>query len=113
MDLRRCFANLPKESDVRSDGRDGHGRKPAAGFESGNAKQRRGGNRPDDGQRTGESSSGALGKDSGEVVGWTYVPSPIKAGGNTETEWGGRECWGDSDDTWVPSDLLLDGSGEF
>lgn len=38
------------------DGRSGHGMKPAAGFRSSDAKQRRGENRPDDDQRTRESS---------------------------------------------------------
>jgi hypothetical protein len=42
--------------------------KPGASFGSGDAKQRRGGDRPDDDRGTGESSSGALGKDSSEAV---------------------------------------------
>jgi len=38
MDLRRRFANLPKESDVREpDGRGGHGREPGASLTTGAA----------------------------------------------------------------------------
>src|SRR6266566_1765501 len=81
------FANLPKESNVReSDGRGGHGREPEAGFASGDAKQRGGGNRPDDDQGTGESSSGKLGKDSGEAAGGNLCSKPCKEGRDTQTE---------------------------
>src|ERR1700683_2629635 len=70
MDLRRRFANLPKESDVREpDGRSGHGRELCPCINGGKTQQRGGGGRPNDDERTGESSSGALGKDSGEAVG--------------------------------------------
>src|SRR6266700_4541797 len=87
MDLRRRFANLPKESDVREpDGRGRYGRKPFAGFGSGDAKQRRSGDRPDDDEGTGEASSGALGKDSGEATGRDLRSEPCKAGGNTQAE---------------------------
>src|SRR6266700_2127745 len=87
MDLRRRFANLPKESDVREpDGRGRYGRKPFAGFGSGDAKQRRSRDRPDDDEGTGEASSGALGKDSGEATGRDLRSEPCKAGGNTQAE---------------------------
>src|ERR1700679_257686 len=87
MDLQRRFANLPKESDVREpDGRGRYGRKPGASFGSGDAKQRRGGDRPDDDEGTGESSSGALGKDSGEADGGDLRSEPCQEGRNTQTK---------------------------
>src|ERR1022692_2385739 len=87
MDLQRLFANLPKESDVREpDGRSRYGRKPGASFGSGDAEQRRGGDRPDDDEGTGETSSGALGKDSSEAAGGDLRPEPRKEGRNTQAE---------------------------
>src|ERR1022692_1238335 len=78
MDLRRRFANLPKESDVREPyGRSCYGRKPFAGFGSGDAKQRRSGDRPDDDEGTGETSSGALGKDPSEIAGGNLRSEPL------------------------------------
>ena len=78
MDLQRRIANLPKESDVREpDGRSRYGRKPGASFGSGDAKQRRGRDRPDDDRETGESSSGALGKDSREAAGGNLRSKPL------------------------------------
>src|ERR1022692_4695963 len=87
MDLRGRFANLPKESDVREpDGRSRYGRKPGASFGSGDAEQRRGGDRPDDDEGTGEASSGALGEDSGEAVGRDLRSNSRKTGRDTQAE---------------------------
>src|ERR1035438_7766178 len=87
MDLRRRFAKLPKESDVREpDGRSSYGRKPFAGFGSGDAKQRGGGDRPDDDRGTGEASSGALGKDTSEAVGGNLRSEPREEGRDTQAE---------------------------
>src|ERR1035441_5965213 len=87
MDLRHRFANLPKESDVREpDGRSCNGRELRAGFGCGKTQQRGGGDRPDDDEGTGEASSGALGKDSGEAVGGNLCSKPCEEGRNTQTE---------------------------
>src|SRR5665213_1248673 len=86
MDLRRCFANLPKESDVREpDGRSCDGRELCAGFGGGKTQQRGGGNRRYDDEGTGESSSGALGKDPGEAVGGNLRSEPREEGRDTQT----------------------------
>src|ERR1019366_3212862 len=87
MDLRHRFANLPKESDVREpDGRSCNGRELRAGFGCGKTQQRGGGDRPDDDEGTGEASSGALGKDSGEAVGGNLCYKPCEEGRNTQNE---------------------------
>src|SRR5450432_4390775 len=87
MDLRRRFANLPKESNVREpDGSSCNGRELRAGFGGGKTQQGGGGDRPDDDEGTGESSSGAPGKDPGEAVGGNLCSESREAGGNTQTE---------------------------
>src|ERR1035438_4584265 len=45
-----------------------------------------GGDRPDDNEGTGESSSGALGEDSSEAVGGNLYSEPCKEGRNTQAE---------------------------
>src|SRR6266568_9034392 len=99
MDLRRRFANLPKESDVREpDGRGRNGRELCAGAGGGKTQSGGGGDRPDDDEGAGESSSDALVKDPGEAAGGNLCSEPRKAGRNTQAERRHANA-GDSDGT--------------
>src|SRR5260370_41625842 len=80
------IANLSKESNVREpDGRSCYGRKPYAGFESGDAKQGRGGNSPDEDNKNRELTSGEPGEGQGGGTEQNLSTHPLKGSCNNET----------------------------
>src|SRR3970282_1690012 len=81
------FARPPPESDVRAtDGAGGGGRELWSCAGSGATQPGRGGDRPHADQRTGSTSSSALGEDPSEVAGGDLCAESGEAGRDTEAE---------------------------